>query len=648
MGKRTWYLGNTYSVLGLKFLVVLILLLISRLLIYFYNVSLFAGITTGHFLHITIAGLRFDLFTFVAVNLPFIVLNSFPIKYKYHRPYQWVNNLLFYVVNSIVLMANFIDIIYYRFTSKRMTFDIFQYVESNSTEIVSLIPNFIRDFWFPFILYIIFVVVLVWVCKRFKVDPDKGKIYGLKQYLYDTIKFILIAILVVILGRGGLQYKPIHIVDAGRYTQPRYFPLVLNTPFTILKTMDESGLSEKNYFTNKEELESIFNPFHLGHQRPDGFKNKNVVIIVLESFTTEHSGYLNPKLQNGNYSGYTPFLDSLMKESLVFKGFANGQKSIEGIPAIISAIPVLMSSPYLISPYAGNEINSIPELLKNKGYSSAFFHGGTNGTMSFESYTRIAGFDNYYGRTEYGNEEDFDGKWGIFDEEFLQYSANVLNETKEPFMACVFTLSSHHPYTIPEKYKDQFPKGTLKIHESIGYTDYSLRKFFDTTRDFDWFDNTLFVITADHTYGGNSRFYKTSVGDYAVPLVFYQHNNDWKRLSDQIAQQTDIMPSVLDYLNYDMDYVAFGNSVFDTIADRFAISYLSGVYQIIQNGYVLKFDGEKEISLFNFEQDSLLKKNLISTEDTVVKEMSSITKAVVQQFNNLMIKNELTVKGAKE
>ncbi len=134
------------------------------------------------------------------------------------------------------------------------------------------------------------------------------------------------------------------------------------------------------------------------------------------------------------------------------------------------------------------------------------------------------------------------------------------------------------------------------------------------------------------------------MGDYAVPIIFYHPDKKWNYLSDQIAQQTDILPSVLDYLNYDMDYVAFGNSVFDTISDRFAISYLSGVYQMIRHGYVLKFDGKKEISLFNFEQDSLLKMNLINVEDSIVKEMSSITKAVVQQFNNRMIRNELTVR----
>ncbi|MCD4682501.1 MAG: LTA synthase family protein [Bacteroidales bacterium] len=644
MLNKTWYTGNTYAILALKLLFVLFLLSVSRMLIYFFNVSLFSDIRTGHLIYISLAGLRFDLFTLVIANFPFIVLNAIPLALKYNKTYQSLNNVLFYILNALALMVNFIDIIYFRFTLKRMTFDIFDYVDGNSNEIISLIPDFIHDFWFPFLLYIFFVILLVWVGEHVKIDYKKQKHYRLKNYLFDSIKFVFIAILFVIVGRGGLQYKPTHIVDAGQHTKPRYFPIILNTPFTIIKTKDESGIAEKSYYRNKEELDMVFSPVQHSRGIPEDFNDQNIVILVLESFTSEHSRYLNPTLQNGKYQGYTPFLDSLMKQSLTFRGFANGQKSIEGIPAIISGIPSLMNSPYLISPYAGNEINSLPGMLKSKGYTSAFYHGGTNGTMSFESYTKIAGFDKYYGRYEYDNDEDFDGKWGIFDEEYLQYTANMLDVTEEPFMACIFTLSSHHPYTIPDKHKDRFPKGTLKIHESIGYTDYSLRMFFNSIKKSDWFNNTLFVITADHTYGGKYPFYKTSVGDYAIPVVFYHHNEDWEKLSGLTVQQTDILPSLLDYLNYDKDYVAFGQSVFDSISDRFAISYLSGVYQMIQGDYAFEFDGEKDISLFNYKIDSLLSVNLIHQEDSITTEMGKLSRAIVQQYNDRMIHNELTVK----
>jgi phosphoglycerol transferase MdoB-like AlkP superfamily enzyme len=545
---------------------------------------------------------------------------------------------------AVALALNFIDVIYFRFTQKRMTIDVFDYVKENNNEIVSLIPVFIRDFWLPFVVWIFFIWIMVCASRKIKVDYRLKNRYNLKNYIFDTVKFIFIFLLSVIISRGGIQNKPINIINAGEYTEPEFFPLLLNTPFTIIKTKDETGISQVKYFESEEYLDCIFTPVHSFQKDTDDFKNLNVVILILESFTAEHSGFLNPEIENGKYKGYTPFLDSLMEHSLVFKGYANGEKSIDGIPAIISGIPSLMNSPYLLSPYAGNSINSMAGLLKEKGYSTSFYHGGTNGTMGFYAYTKIAGFDNYFGRYEYDNDLHFDGKWGIFDEEFLQYAAKNLDQMKNPFLSVIFTLSSHHPFTIPEKYKGRFPKGTMNIHESIGYSDYSLKRFFDTVSRMDWFDNTLFVLTADHTYEGYFPPYTTSAGKYSIPIVFYIRGADWEEKEDLIVQQTDILPSVLDYLNYDKDFIAFGNSVFDSTASHYAVSYLFGIYQLIQNEYLLKFDGEKDIALYNLKNDITLKDNLLGKEDSVQQKMNLMVKAIKQQYDSRMINNQLTIK----
>ncbi len=643
MQRKVWYSGNTHIFLLERLGLALALLFLSRCAIYFFNISIFSALSIRHLLYIFISGLRFDLVTLVIINFPFILLNAIPFQFKYKKPYQWLSDLLFYLPNSIALMANFIDVIYFRFTQKRMTIDIFSYVSENQREIVSLIPDFIRDFWFPFVVFLLFIVILIWAGKKLKVNDSKYNRFTGRNYLVDSVVFIVIAIFIVIAGRGGLQNKPINIVNAGQYTEPRYFPIILNTPFTIIKTKDEAGIKEKQYFSSKQELDSEFTPFHKGKRNEHGMKKLNVFIIILESFTAEHSAFLNPKLDNGKYKGYTPFLDSLMEHSLVFRGFANGEKSIDGIPAILSGIPSLMYSAYLLSPYVTNKISSIAGILKKDGYSTAFFHGGTNGTMGFEAYTMIAGFDNYFGRYEYNNDADFDGKWGIFDEPFLQFTASKLNEMHKPFMASVFTLSSHHPYTIPDKYKGVFPKGTLDIHESIGYADYSLKRFFNTMKKMEFFDSTLFILTADHTYAGHYPFYKTAVGRYSIPIIFYSPVADWHTKSNEIAQQTDIMPSILDYLNDTASFVSFGQSVFDSTATRFAVSYLYGIYQLIQNDFILKFDGEKDLALYNYSNDSLLQHDLKNGEDSIVaKNMDKMVKAIVQQYNYRMINNKLT------
>jgi phosphoglycerol transferase MdoB-like AlkP superfamily enzyme len=620
-----------------------VLLFLSRILIYFVNPSLFSEISFSHLVYIFLTGLRFDLFTLVIANGPFIFFSSIPLSIKYNRLYQAVLNLVFYVTNSVALALNFIDVIYFRFSQKRMTMDMFAYVKETGNEFISLIPVFIRDFWFIFMLWVLFVVVLIWISQKIQAEDRKKKDYTLKRYLYDSIKFVIILILFVVAGRGGLQYRPINIINAGDYTEPKYFPVLLNTPFTIIKTKDEISLVPKVYFSDQQELDRIFTPVKSFNHKPENFKSLNVVILILESFTAEHSAFLNPELNRGKYLGYTPFLDSLMGHSLVFKGFANGEKSIDGIPAILSGIPSLMTSPFITSPYAGNTVHSIASLLKSKGYANAFFHGGTNGTMGFESYTKIVGFDRYIGRNEYNNDKDFDGKWGIFDEEFLQFTAQQLNSMEEPFVAAIFTLSSHHPYTVPEKYKGKFPKGTLDIHESIGYSDYALKQFFNTISRTDWFDSTLFVLTADHTYQGYYPFYRTTVGKYSIPIVFYLHGKDWGESRIKTVQQTDILPSVLDYLGYDGDFVAFGESVFDSTAQHFAISYLYGFYQLIKDGYVLKYNGAKDIGFFHLDKDNLLRVNLVERQDSIQGSMRELTKAIKQQFDFRMVNNRLTI-----
>jgi phosphoglycerol transferase MdoB-like AlkP superfamily enzyme len=516
-------------------------------------------------------------------------------------------------------------------------------MEKNSDEVVSLLPDFVKDFWFPVVLFFVFSGLFIWISGRIRLDLTYYNYFDKRRFFGSLLKSFVIVILTTIAIRGGIQDKPINIINAGEYTEPEYFPIVVNTPFTLLKTIDESALQEIEYFKDEKELEKVFNPV-IKTDKSNSFRKLNVFIIILESFSAEQSAYLNPDLENGNYIGYTPVLDSLMRHSLVFHGFANGTRSIDGIPAIISSLPALLKTPYLSSPYVGNSIYSIAGMLKEKGISTAFFHGGTNGTMGFEAYSKIAGFDRYYGRDEYNNDDDYDGNWGIFDEPFLQYTAGKLDEMKKPFCSAVFTLSSHHPFTIPEKYKGKFRKGPSPIQESIMYADYSLGKFFETVSKYSWFDSTLFILTADHTSLVYHSELQNSLGQYEIPVIFYQHGKWSDTISPEIAQQTDIMPSVLDFLGYDNDFIAFGSSVFDTAGSHFAISYANGIYQLIKDDYLYQFNGENDVALFNIRNDKFLSRNILTKENAVANEMNMFTKAVVQQFNNRVIHDKLIIK----
>jgi phosphoglycerol transferase MdoB-like AlkP superfamily enzyme len=262
--------------------------------------------------------------------------------------------------------------------------------------------------------------------------------------------------------------------------------------------------------------------------------------------------------------------------------------------------------------------------------------------MGFDSYTKMAGFDHYFGRTEYHNDADYDGKWGIRDEEFFQYTKRTMDHLPQPFLVAIFSLSSHHPYTIPAKYAHKFRKGKLPIQESIMYADYSLSKFFKAAEKMPWYRNTLFVFTADHTSEGYYPYYQTDAGQFAVPILFFKSEEKIKGNGDEIAAQTDIMPSVLDYLNYDKDFVAFGSSVFDSTAPHFSVHYVSGVYGMIKDGYLLEFNGFRTTALFDLHKDKMQRDNLAEKNLPIMKQLEEFLKAYLQQYNNRLIENRLT------
>ncbi|MFA4852231.1 MAG: sulfatase-like hydrolase/transferase [Bacteroidales bacterium] len=634
--------GGHYKIFLARILFAFILFTLTRILFFIFFHEHFGEIGFGDFMLIIFYGLRFDLSAIIVFYSIFIFFSIIPFHLKSKRIYQTMLLVIFIIPTAIAMAGNLLDCVYFGFTLSRTTADIFNVIALGS-DFSTLLPQYIRDFWYAFLIWVVLILLAVLFFLKTKIVSVKTKTGSklLLAYLKESLFFIIISAIGIIGVRGGFQLRPISIMTAGQYASAKNVALVLNTPFTIMKTFGKSGVKNVEYFDNKT-LDKIYSPVHLYLKKDHPQKKNNVIVIVLESFSKEYIGELNKNLDDGRYKGYTPFLDSLIRESLVFtNAYSNGKRSIESIPAILAGIPSLMNDAYITSMYSGNNINSLATTLNENGYTSAFFHGGTNGTMGFDNFSKLAGFDRYYGRSEYNNEKDFDGKWGIYDEEFLQYAADKLDQTTQPFIAAIFTLSSHHPYKIPDKYLSKFPKGKRTIHQSIMYTDFALKKFFQKISQKPWFDSTLFVITADHTSESLYPQYQTRSGMYAVPILFYQHNSNLKGENKMIVQQTDIMPSILDYLNFNKKFIAFGESVFDTSALHFAINYVNETYQLIYKNYALIFDGTSGISFYNIEKDSLMKIDLHSTFPSEEKELERKIKAIIQSYNLRLIKNEM-------
>ncbi|PWE00641.1 LTA synthase family protein [Marinilabilia rubra] len=646
--KRT-YKTNEYLVLLMRFGLAMALFSVSRIAFYLFNADLFENINTATFLTLLKGGVRFDLSALLYLNSLYILVFLLPFRFKFIAGVQTGLKWLFFITNGIGLAANVADIIYYRFTLKRTTASVFEIFE-NEENMFSLWGQFLVDYWYVVLLWGGVVAIMVWGYNRFKAVPFPIKTWW-KYSLVGTVFFVLAIGLTIGGMRGGFEHstRPINISNAARYVErPEQISIVLNTPFAVLRTFDKSVFKPVRYFSEKR-LAGIYSPVFESRKSasslsPDSQTQRpNIVMIILESFGREHIGALNKDLENGRYKGYTPFLDSLIQESWAFdNAYANGRKSIDALPSIIASVPSLVQ-PYIVSEYATNEINGLPGLLDKVGYESAFYHGAPNGSMGFLAFTKMAGYDQYIGKTEYNNDDDFDGMWGIWDEPFFQFFANDMERLKPPFFSTIFSLSSHHPFAVPERYEGVFPEGPLPLHKSMGYTDMALKRFFETASQYSWFSNTLFIITADHCTVPFHKEYKTPVESFAVPILFYKPGDISPKMDHGLAQQTDILPTVLSYIDYPYPFVSFGNDLFAVNpGERFVANYFNESYQFLFKDYVLYFDGKRTTGIYNLEKDPLQKSNLVGKMD--LPEGKMLMKAYIQQYITRMRQDKLAQK----
>ena len=602
----------------------------------------------------------FDTSAILYTNVLYALLMLIPLHYKEMRGWQMTAKWIFIIVNGVCIAANLADCVYFKYTMRRTTNTVFSEF-SNEGNIGSIIGvEFLRH-WYLVLLFVVMILAM-WKCyfgggskktlRRTSMPQGKGL---LRYYVIQTLCFAIFIPLSICGMRGGATtaVRPITISNANQYVaHPQEAGIVLNTPFSLIRTIGKKVFEIPEYMS-EQEMNALYSPLKNNQSSiiSNQSSKKNVVILIVESFGREYIGGYNKWLDGGKYKGYTPFVDSLMQHSQTFLySYCNGRKSIDGMPSILSGIPMFIE-PFFLTPASMNDVSGIAGELKNKGYYSAFFHGAENGSMGFEAFARKTGFTDYFGRTEYNadkrfnGDKDFDGMWAIWDEPFLQFFATKMSEFKQPFVSAVFTASSHHPYKVPEEYKDIYKEEGIVIHKCIRYTDNAIRRFFDKAKTQPWYKNTLFVITSDHTNLSDHAYYQTDLGGFCSPIIFFDPSGDMKPgMRNAIAQQIDIMPTVLSYLGYDRKYVAFGCDLLTTKdEDTWAVNYINGIYQYVKGDWLLQFDGHKAKALYRFRTDLLLKENLLSKEPKIAADMERQVKAIIQSYMTRMVNNQLVV-----
>ncbi len=636
-------------------LLALVVYFIARTEFLLENFSYFStDLSMGRLVRLYGGGLVFDLSAVGYTNSLYILMMLFPLWLKETRGYHLVCKYVFVVVNAITLVVNLGDSVYFPYTLRRTTTSVFDEF-SRENNLLDVFGGELLGHWY---LVILAAVVVYGMWKLYVMPTTESthfKTAG-SRWTFSALYAALLAVtgyLTVCACRGGFtgETRPITINNANEYVgRPTECALVLNTPFSLIRTINKNVFEVPAYYATPEEMEAVFTPIHKARAvKPKGItgKKKNVVVLIVESFGREYIGALNKMYFDGRYKGYTPNVDKIIGQSAVwYYSFCNGRKSIDGMPSILSGIP-MFKEPFVLTPASMNNYTGLPGLLAQEGYSTSFFHGAMRGSMGFLAFANKVGVQQYFGKEDYaadkrfGGMADYDGHWGIWDEPFLQYWCAKLNDMKQPFMSACFTVSSHTPYVIPDKYKGVYPEEGVAIHKCIRYTDMAIGKFFETASKQPWFKNTIFVITSDHTNLSDHKQYQTDIGGFSSPIIIYDPSGEvTPGMRNGVAQQIDILPTVLGLLGYDKPFLSFGCDLMTTADhDTYAVNYLNGIYQYVKHGYTMQFDGTRTVGMYRLD-DLLMQRNLVGRVPEQAQ-MERELKAIVQQYMYRMVNDKL-------
>lgn len=583
---------------------------IARLLFWYFNKELIKVDSVSDYFNLAFHGTAFDTTAILYVNALFILLSLFPVVINTRKTYQAVLFWLYFITNGIAYAMNFGDFVYYKFSQARLT--------STALNVAQHESNIFKIFMVsigqhPFVLLWFIVLMALWVFLYKKVKITEHKPLKLVPYFIWSV-LVLCGTAVLVVGgiRGDFKHstRPINLVDANRFVvNPLQGNIVLNSTFSFFRTLGTNNFKEV-HFVDAKYIDDHVQPYKEYSREVES--RPNIVIFIVESFGREYSGAFNKDKNINGYVSYTPFIDSLAGQSLIFPNtFANGRQSIHGMSSVLAGIPSLTDA-FTSSPYSNQKIQSIVSVCNDLGYDTSFYHGAPNGSMGFLGFGNILGFKHYFGKNEYNHDEDFDGMWAIWDEPFLQYFAKNVGK-KQPFMSTVFTASSHHPFKIPEKYQGKFRKGTIEMHEPIQYTDYAIKEYFETAKKQPWFRNTIFVFTGDHTNQIAYGEYEKAMNRFAVPLIFYSPNPKYnlKGVNMETAQQIDIYPTLADLIGYNKRIRSWGRSlVSDKQYPSLVVNSDGSTEQFIIGNYMYRFNGKEIIGVYG-KADLGFEKNLM-------------------------------------
>lgn len=329
-----------------------------------------------------------------------------------------------------------------------------------------------------------------------------------------------------------------------------------------------SKLAKRSVSKNPEEGDL----FDISRRIQPGGKERqlNVILISIESLSAE---FLT---RFGNQENITPFMDGLLKESLFFtQHFATGTRTDRGLEAITLSVPPTPGRSLVKRP-DNEHLYNLGYEFKNRGYDVAFLYGGRGYFDNMNAFFSGNGYGIIDQTDMKSSEITFKNAWGVSDEDLYRKTmkeADAAYGRGRHFFYHVMTTSNHRPFTYPEG-KIDIPSGTGRSG-AVKYTDYALQEFISSAKKQKWFDDTVFIVVADHCAGSAGEV-GLPLSKYHIPLFIYSPKHITPREVSKTSSQIDIAPTLLALLGFNYESHFWGN---DILSDDFAGRALIGNYQ---------------------------------------------------------------------
>jgi len=537
--------------------------------------------------------LRYTLATAApALFLPGLVYLLSPRGGRLRKIALWSGGFITYYCLTVILG----DLAYYRQAGKHSTVELLIFYQN----IVDVSLMALKDYTYIPLVYVGSGVLFYFGWRKLvrsesAAAPSQART---GRHVRQAITLSAFVLLSLIFARGGLQGRPLRPADAFVHLTQAHGDFALNGVYSSFYAMFHRSSFPVN--ANPESIARVRGlvvgedekfiseevPFYRMQQRSPAIK-KNVVFIILESWSAKRLGVF------GDKTGATPFFDSLAAKSwFLTNAYATGRRSIASLPSAISSIPTLYGSLYITSPHEQNFQRGLGSIFQSAGYSTHFMYAAKAGSMGFNAFARLAGFEKIVTRESFSADAPHDGVWGIYDHVAFSRALADIDAAKKPFASVIYTLHPHPPFTLPagkKWYGDDVPRA--RFYNALRYSDETLRDFFAAVEQKPWFRDTVFVLMADHAFDE-----KQGRDSYHIPLLIYSPGFVPARRDSRVASELDVLPTLVSLLQLPVAHSAMGKSL-TASGDRFAFIDIEHA-----SGFITERDGEQLALLFDAEK----------------------------------------------